>query len=235
MANRLRDLEGWLNPGFSPQHVANYLGIESFEAAYSTLNEKSKRGLIHGVLHMWGCYSAKADIISEEWENTLQRLFSQGASFELLCDGSRQKERPIRGEKGARGDEVVIEVIRHFVAPYAYVRAWLTDRSPSIKYNTQRFVEGFGYFISKTKHLGMRLERKSSCKRFEMWIDDDFVEWTGAAHPDNRESEAHTVNLYYDDDLSAWVMWDSMYETYCGEFWNLIDHPERTMPGTWIT
>jgi hypothetical protein len=44
----------------------------------------------------------------------------------------------------------------------------------------------------------------------------------------------HIFSLYYDDDLSIWAMWDSMYEAYCGEFWDMIDHPERTMPGTWM-
>lgn len=235
MASRLRDLEGWLNPGFSPQHVARYLGIGSFEVAYPTLNDNSKRDLLRGALHMWGCYSAKADVKSEEWENTIQRLFALGASFELLCDGSGREEGPIQVKEGAKGDEVVVEVLRQFVAPYACIRAWFKNWDHSLEYSTQRFVEGFEYFVSKTAHLGIGLETRPSCERFEICIDDRFNVWTGTLEAaKDCLWKPHGLSLYYDAGLSTWVMWDSMYEEWCGEFWDLIDHPQRTMPGIWI-
>lgn len=236
MADRLRELEDWLGNNFSPEYVANYLGIVSFEVAYPLSEDDSKKDLFRAALSHWAACSAdpSAKSESEGWENTIRRLFALGANFRLLCGGRGKEETAKAIKQGVRRDEIVVEVIHHFVVPYALARAWVMKVRVPEFHHTREVVNGFECFISKTEHLDISLGPSSSCRRFDLRIDERFVYSDFNCDADDRWWEPHDCSLYFDDGLSTWVMWDSAYEVYCGEFWDLIDHPEKTMLGTWI-
>lgn len=232
MADRSRDIRHF-PCSFSPQKVASYLGIESFEIAFPTSNVNTKRELLCVALNKWGYSSGEGNPASEEWGQTVQSLLALGASFDLLGRVEEKEDHP-DGTKGRTvGYEAVAEVIRHFAVDYV----WAKFGNSAYQYDARDVADGFEYFISKTECLGIRLGASSSCRRFEICIDDGFVYSSETLDAEDCWDcwwKPHEFSLYYDNNLSTWVMWDSMYETFCGEFWDLLEHPERTMPGTWV-
>ncbi|KAG9687480.1 hypothetical protein KCU95_g10315, partial [Aureobasidium melanogenum] len=231
MAARLREIRTF-EWSFPPERAANYLGIESFEVAYSMSSDDTKRDLFRIALNKWGLTSGEGDAAREEWQDTVQGLFALGARFELLGIGEEKEKRVGGLEEGIEEDEAVVEVIRQFVAQYFWSK--VAFHFPSIQYDIRDLVDGFEYFISRSECLDMRLGPSSSCRRFELCLDEEFMLSTGRFIKESYWWEPLELSLYYDDNLSIWVMWDSTYEAYCGEFWDLMDSPERTMPGTWI-
>jgi hypothetical protein len=211
----------------SPRDLAYVLNIDSLEAAYPRLKDHRKRYLLGLAFNQWGSMvghhgAAKASGI---WEETMQALFAAGAQFEVLCS-QKAGEHPGNGKPGIPGDEIVVELIRHFVRPYA----WETASHRGYPLEVRDFLRGFQFLISRLKHLGIKLETISSYKRLEVRFGEDFT----YDHYRPDPWIPLTLKLYYDDVLSTWVLWDSMYEEYCGEFWDLLQHPERKMPGTWF-
>jgi hypothetical protein len=203
----------------SPRDIAHFLESESLEAAYAKSEDNRKRYLLRLALNQWGCNvgDGRRSTASEIWEEALQRLFAVGARFGVLCrqDSAENPEH-----------EVMIEVIRHFVRPYA----WENAARRGYPLEARDFLKGFQFLISRLKHLGIKLGKISSGTRLEIRCGEDFI-W------DHHRLDSwipHPLSLYYDDGLSTWVVWDSAYEEYCGEFWDLLEHPERTIPGTWI-
>lgn len=227
MASRLRDML-FCQYSRSPQVLASYLGTESLETTYVILDNEAKRDLLRAAIHQWGIcsnvtihqwgiLSEKMKVESEEWDNTMRGLFALGARFELLGSGEEDSERPEEVKGG-------------IIGPYVWSR-WM-DSLHVFRDIVDNFIHGFEIFISKTKCLGIELEASPTCRRFEFCLDSDFIWSTDTFCNDEWYWEPHRFSLYYDDDLSTWVMWDSMYEAYCGEFWDMIDHPEIMMPGT---
>lgn len=228
MAHRSREIKYYMY-SCTPREVANYLGFESFEIAYPTLGDESKRELIRIALNRWGFSSGIRDTTSDEWQNTLRRLFALGARLEMLGSGDEKEERLGGAEEGVERDEAVVQVLRLFVLEYFLAKIG----ELRYYYRGRDVAEGFECFLSKTERLGIKLGASSSCKRFEICIDDGFV-YLMNLDAEDCCWEPHDFGLHYDEDLLTWVMWDLTYEKYCGEFWDLIDHPERTMPGTWV-
>ena len=221
VADRLQDII-YSQRAFGRQNVADYLGFESFEIAYLMSDDNTKRDFLRLALNKWGSCSGRKDAASKEWENIIRQLFALGARFELLGHVEEKEASPEVVQGGIIRDEAVVEVIRQLVVEYFWGKMDLHICQGSVR----DLVHGFEYFVSKTESHGIKLGASLSCRRFEVCLDSKFmVAEHGWWIP-------HEVSLFYDDGLSSWVMWDSTYETYCGEFWDMIDHPERTMPGT---
>jgi hypothetical protein len=223
----------------SPRDLTVYLNIESLEAAYSAFEDDMRYNLLRVALNQWA-YSLGLpgqETLSEEWERAFRKLFAAGAEFEVLCS-RRTVESPdvSMPEPQNSGSEAMVELIRQFVGPYAFERwARSTDWADLNKdlVNVQNTLNGVQYLFSRIKYLGIKLDTISPCKRLEFRFDDDY-EVPGSCFRANQWIVPHTLSLYYDDGMSTWVGWDSAYEEYCGEFWDLLEHPERTIPGTWI-
>lgn len=228
VARRLRDTRRFPCT-FSPQEVAEYLGMESFEVAYTMSSDDTKRDLLCVALNKWGYSVGERDAASEKWEKTVQGLFALGASFRLLVRIGEKEETPEGTRRGLVEDEAVVEVIRHFVVQYFWSK--IDFDLPIV---IRDFIDGFEYLISRSEYLGLELGASSPCRRFELCFDYEFMFPDDILDEEDDWWKPYSFSLYYDNKSSTWVMWDSMFEAYCGEFWDLIDHPERMMPGTWV-
>jgi hypothetical protein len=228
MIERLDHLTKTSEHLISPRSLANYLGIESIEAAYPTLEESIKREITRVAINRWG-HSAGMGLSSDAWEQTLRALYVAGFKLEVLHSQDSEGDPNVSGH-GMSEIHGVAEMIRHFVGPYAWGRAG----PPKRLLEARDTLEGFRYLVPRTDYLGIRLETGRHCGRLEICFDEDFRRWPYRRHGDGPCIDPHTLSLYYDDTLSTWVMWNPMYEEYCGEFWDLLEHPERTMPGTWV-
>ena len=211
-----------------PRDLAHYLNIESLEGAYSRLEDSLKGGFLQVALNKWACCSGQTTL-SEEWENTFRVLFAVGAEFGVLRN-RETREQPDMTALELPRDESVVNLIRHFVRPYV----WAEAEYHGGLIEARRTLKGFQYLISRLSHLGIKLKATPSCERFEIHFDKDYMlpYWT-RWRPDSG-IDPHTLSLYYDHELSTWILWNAMYEEYCGEFWASLEHPERTMPGTWV-
>ena len=212
----------------SPRDLAIYLDVGSMEAAYPGLESNLKSDLLHVALSQWG-YWAKNKIPSEEWEKTLQALFDVGADLEVLCSQETGKTAAEQSFRNLGGDAMV-GLMHSFVRHYAWSSA---DRRTNV-IEARDTLEGFQCLISRAKFSGVKLGTISSLKRFEICFDADFMwPWCDPLC-DITLLDPHTLSLCYDGDLSTWVIWNSTYEEYCGEFWNSLDHVELMIPGTWV-
>jgi hypothetical protein len=211
-----------------PRELAIYLDIESLEAAYPSLEDNLKRDLLRVALNQWS-FCLEDPTLSDEWDATFRALFAAGARFEVLCS-----ERLIEILDEATSEkpeaQVLIEVIRHFVRPYAW-RA--TDWYGGLV-KARDTLRGLRHLISRTEEAGIKLETIQSCKRLEICFDEEFMRSSGDMIVGYPCIHPHTLSLHYDDGSSTWVMWNSTYEEYCGEFWDLLEHPARMFPGTWV-
>lgn len=209
----------------SPRNLAVYLDIESFEVAYPMLEESLQGDLLRLVIMQWGFYTASVTS-GEEWVELLRALIAAGAKLDTLCS-QRAEENPGWPKYRKPGDEVVVELIRHSIGPY-------TRAFPVYVFEYQDSLQGVRRLIARMEYLGIKLETVQPCKMHEISVDADFLWLHRTASVLEPYIEPHTLSLYYDDKLSTWVMWDSTYEGYCGDFWDLLEHPEQVMPGTWI-
>jgi hypothetical protein len=210
----------------SPRGLAHLLIVDSLEEVYSRLKDKQKCHLLRLALNQWGCNAGEGRIAtaSERWEETFQALFAAGARFKMLC--SQDTDNPASVVPSDLGDRVMIELIRHFVRPYA----WENAAHRGYPLESRNFLKAFEFLMSRLKYLGMKLETLSPRKGLGIRFGEDFTWKYGKPDP----WIPLTLSLYYDEASSTWVMWNSMYEEYCGDFWDLLDHPERMMPGTWV-
>jgi hypothetical protein len=226
MIERLKCLTKTLDRFVSPESLENYLGIESLEAAYPTLEDSLKHEIMRVAINQWGYFSAfETSGTGNMWEQILRAWFVAGAKLEMLC--SRETgDNPEVPRYGKPGDQEFLELIRQFVGPYAWHKA--STRGDLIE--ARHSLKGFHHLISRTDFL---LATGQVRGRFEICFDEVFMP-SSSENSWYRDIDPHTLNLYYDESLSAWVVWNSMYEEHCGEFWDLFEHPERTMPGTWV-
>jgi hypothetical protein len=199
----------------SPRDLAIYLNVESLEGTYPCLEDNLKRDLLRIAFNHWGL-SIRMATLGKEWEETLRALFAAGAKAEVLCEQAID-DNPGKPESRASGDEVMASRMSC---------GGLVDARVTLK--------GFRYLVSRTDYLGVKLDKIRSHKRFKIHFDEFFMRSWCDQYIGDSCIEPHVLNLYYDDELSTWIMWNAMYEDYCGEFWDLLDHPERMMPGTWV-
>jgi hypothetical protein len=228
MIERLECLTKMIGPHDSPETLAYYLGIESCETAYPALEDSPKRELTRLAINHWGYSSAwnKGDRV---WEQTLRALFTAGAKLGVLRS-QETEDNPDVSRYGKPEDRDLVELIRHFVVPFSFHRALmhggLVEARDTLK--------GFQHLVSRTDCIGIELGTSQPSGRFDICFDEVLMRSSYRIHRTDPFIDPHTLSLYYDDSLSTWVMWNSMYEEYCGEFWDLLEHPERTMPGTWV-
>jgi hypothetical protein len=156
-------------------------------------------------------------------------LFAAGAHFEVLCSQETEEE-PDGSTLPKPEARVLVEVIRHFVRPYAWQQ---TDYHGGLV-DARDTLRGLRRLISSIQCLGINLERIQPRERLDICFDECFMQSSGAFVADDPCIDPHTLSLYYDSSSLAWMMWSSTYEGYCGEFWDLLERSERIMPGTWV-
>jgi hypothetical protein len=147
----------------------------------------------------------------------------------VLCSSNTEKD-PNRSTFAKPEARLLIEVIRHFVRPCA----WQQTKYHGGVVDARHTLRGFRHLIPRIQCLGINLESVQPRERLDICFDEDFMRSTSDFVTDDPCVDPHTLSLYYDDGSSAWIVWSSTYEEYCGEFWDLLEHPERTMPGTWV-
>lgn len=95
-------------------------------------------------------------------------------------------------------------------------------------------LKGIRHLISRTNFLGIELVTNGSIKRMEICFDEDYMRASDNPSRNRLWMDLHILSLYYDSDALTWVVWNATYEEYCGEFWALLEIPERTIPGAWV-
>lgn len=229
IAERLRFVAGIGLNLISPRDLANYLDVGSLEAAYPVLEDHLKRELLRVAMTQWGYWSGWST--SEEWEYTLRALLIAETNDEVSRSQDTVMHPTVSGpaKPEHRG---VVGLIRNFVRPYV----WAKTNIRGGRIVARDSLKGFRYLISRTEYLGIKLETTRSCERHDICFDEEFMRSSCDMFGWGTCIDPHTLSLYYDDDSSTWVMWNAMYEQYCGEFWNLLEFQtgERTMPGTWV-
>jgi hypothetical protein len=152
---------GW---SFAPQILANYLGAESVEAAYSRLEDDLKRELLRAVLNLWSD-DARTAAGTGEWEQAFWALFAAGAEFEVLCSRKTVESPDVsRPEPENPGSEAMAELIRQFVRPYAF-RHWAFSTGwggfNNDLVNAQDTLRGFSFSFQGLNSLVSSLRQSS--------------------------------------------------------------------------
>jgi len=230
VAGRLRYTKDRCMDLVSPRDLAIYLDFESLEAAYSTLEDRLRPDLLRVALRQW-VYSlawSEQATLCEEWENILQSLFAAGARREWLCSGGTEEVKGGSESVGSE-DKARAEVIRS-VGQFDWAKP---DHSEDFL-EPRDLLKSFQCLVSRTERLGIKLETFESCRRLEMHLDDDNLWPVFGLFRTFTYLDSRTLSLYYEDDTSTWVIWNSMYEEYCGEFWALLENPGSTIPGAWV-
>jgi hypothetical protein len=229
-AERLQFVVSGRQRYISPRDLAVYLNIESLEAAYPAFEDKMKYDLLRVALNQWA-YSLGwlgEETLVEEWEGAFRALFAAGAQLEVLCSQETEEKPDERFAKPKA--RVLLEVIRHFVRPYAWHK---TDHHGGLV-DARDTLKGLRHLTSRIRYLGMELETIQPRERLDICFDEKFMRSSGDFVTGDPCIDPHTLSLYYDDGSSAWMLWCSTYENYCGEFWDLLEHPAMMLPGTWV-
>jgi hypothetical protein len=228
MIERLDHLTKTSERLISPKSLANYLGFESLESVYPTLEDSTKHDITRLAINSWGHFSGW-NFSDDAWEQTLRAMFVAGIKLKVLYSQDTKSNSNVSRDPGS-DIQGVVEMIRQFVRPYAWQKAVHQIRH----IEARDTLKGFQYLVSRTDYLGIKLETGQHYGRLEVCFDEDFMRTPNTIFIKDPCIDPHTLSLYYDDSLSTWVMWNAMYEEYCGDFWDLLEHPERTMPGTWV-